>query len=1237
MANKNFEVKHGFTTGNLSIDSSSGNITTTGNISAANVTADNLTSIHNDLSNAISNEISGRRAASADLKSAINTVSNAVSILSVAIANEATTRNTDLTSVNNVISTEIQNRINADNALSNRIDNLVAGGGTLSVNNITTSSINATGDITTSGNLNAGAVYADMFYQNGVAFGLNNVSVVSAALISVSAVLETHINTVSQALSVEINNRISADNALSVRIDGISQNVSVTSADLVSAKSNLYSAINTVSNTLSIETADRISAVNALSVRIDGISQNVSVTSADLVSAKSNLYSAVNVVSNSLSNEIANRSSADNALSVRIDGISQNVSVTSADLASAKSNLYSAIDVVSNSLSNEISVRAAAISNEISIRAAAINVLSNSISVISQALSIEIANRVSIMNRVDDLISNEISVRTAASAALESHINSLSNDLSNELSIRTAASTALESHINTVSNTLSIETADRVSAVNALSSRIDGISQTVSITSADLASAKSDLASAINVVSNALSNETSIRAAAIDMLSSRIISAAAGAVSAAVGQAGAAVSVTSAKYTSGINALSNTISALSNAISATYAPLSSPTFTGTVTAPSATGIAIGTPTLGALAGAVTMTTGTSISNGVAQLNQVISKLLPSQPSSFPNNTALTISGPSQRIMFTAAGSQTNNDLTNISTAAAGTVVYVNRSATYSTNTISTTGPGDSGTITVYRNGSAGGSHVMTIGNTTANVVYYTVTNTTTSSAVVTVASPSSGVLAAGHVVQASASFGGLTANAYYYVTAVSGSLVTLDTYNYSTGVRGAAFSGTTASGGTITLTEKPDAGTYTTNNDSLVLSNNIAYPATSAQRGFWETVDVAASGTSVAAGWNSVQIRHSGAGNTTFGANTTNQGVWYYDNTSGTAPTLASQTFAISSTATINSSTIPHYTSSTSFNLGFVVTWNAGQTGHSSTSSSIITGSSSGAFSAPSSKSYSSLGYTVLPSTTTITTGAGPNSTTFTSSIISGFGAQTNTALVPSCTADNSYSTVTTSLPNLSSIILYKNGTTGSTSYLEETDIYFNSAIGSGSGKAARVVNPDGGTASDNPAFTAGASAFSTLQATDATIVGTGIGTHALKYNTTDYSTGYLPAGPNLSTRGAGAQYFTFKFARTGVSKFNITYASSTGVAGIYCAMPGQTNLTGGNINSWLSLAIDNANSGGCALSGNFSPAATGTQSINCSFGTLSSSNATNNEIWIRIKLTSGQSITALYLGASTV
>ncbi len=260
---------------------------------------------------------------------------------------------------------------------------------------------------------------------------LNNfISAVSADLLSAKNNLQSAINVVSNALSAEIVNRISAGTALGVRIDGISNQVSVTSADLVSAKANLQSAINVVSNALSIETAARISAV-------DLVVSNA--LSAEVV----NRNSAVNVVSNALSAEIVNRVSAGNALSVRVDTVSN------------------------------------AVSNEISNRISAVNVVSNS-------LSIETVNRISADNalsvRVDTVsnaVSAEIVTRAAASAALESHINTVSaavnvvsNAVSAEIVTRAAASATLESHINTVSAAVVV--------ASALATTADGHANTVS-------------------------------------------------------------------------------------------------------------------------------------------------------------------------------------------------------------------------------------------------------------------------------------------------------------------------------------------------------------------------------------------------------------------------------------------------------------------------------------------------------------------------------------------------------------------------------------------------------------------------------------------------------------------------------------------------------------------------------------------------------------------------------------
>lgn len=664
----------------------------------------------------------------------------------------------------------------------------------------------------------------------------------------------------------------------------------------------------------------------------------------------------------------------------------------------------------------------------------------------------------------------------------------------------------------------------------------------------------------------------------------------------------------------------------------------------TISTSNANNIAIGTPQLGILDGAVDMITSTSLTDGVAQLNQILTLLVPLPPPNFPNAQNLTINSTSSRIMFTAAGSQTLNG-TGITTPAAGTIVQVIRGNTFSTSTIADTGPGTRGVITVNRNSSAAVTKTLTYGNTTQTISTFVTGTTAIGSNVVQFTQPSVGVLFPGYLILTggSGAFGGLANNSYYYITAVTSTTLSLSNYNATTGAIGAAFSATSVASGSLSFTSVSDNGTYTSNNTSLVVGDNVAFPTTTP--GFHETIDLSVSGTAVPAGWNTVQIAHAQAGSTTIGANTTNTGLWYYDNSATVAPTFASQTFALNTASLTYSSTIPHYNSSTVYDLGFNLTWNAGQTGHPSTASNVLTTAAVGPWTSAGNKSYAALGYSVLPTSAVVTAGAGPNASTFRTNIISGFGAWTTTTTVPQYTADNSYTTANSALPALGAIILYKTGTTSSTTFLDESNIFFSVAVGGSTTGATRCVNPDVGTAAqDTPAFTAGATLFNsttgTFYSTDATVVGTGTGVNSLRHDVTNYSTGYLPAGPNLSGRtAANAQYFTFRFTRTGVGKFGIVYTTSTGVAAIYCAMPGAngTALKAGNVNSWLNLSIDNSLNGGCALGGNQSAAATGTLTYNCSFGTLSSTDATNNEIWVRIKLNQGQSITSLYLRDSTV
>ena len=159
-----------------------------------------------------------------------------------------------------------------------------------------------------------------------------------------------------------------------------------------------------------------------------------------------------------------------------------------------------------------------------------------------------------------------------------------------------------------------------------------------------------------------------------------------------------------------------------------------------------------------------------------------------------------------------------------------------------------------------------------------------------------------------------------------------------------------------------------------------------------------------------------------------------------------------------------------------------------------------------------------------------------------------------------------------------------------------------------------------------------------------------------LKYDITDYSTGYLPAGPNRSG-DAGVQYLTFAFRRASVSNFDINITAPSGVLGVWIAMPGSridslnsgTGPTSG-LNGWLdcsttklsgtpgSVTASGGNgSDGCALLVGDKIASNTALSggYTMSFGGANSSETTYNVILVRVALVAGQTVTYLGVGAA--
>jgi hypothetical protein len=528
--------------------------------------------------------------------------------------------------------------------------------------------------------------------------------------------------------------------------------------------------------------------------------------------------------------------------------------------------------------------------------------------------------------------------------------------------------------------------------------------------------------------------------------------------------------------------------------------------------------------------AVALTTSTTVTDAISKLNFVLGKLVPPAPPTFPGTNTITISSLSTYRMT----SVTQVDLTgNSRTVAAGTTVAnVRRAASYSTTTVTTVGPGDSGTVGVYKNSTLMGSKAMATGS---------------------------------------------------------------------------------------------QNGTY----GQLVIASDQDYAAiTGDAGGFWESFNASATGSNVSPGWNEVYITHSSG-------TPTNVRWWYFDNSSPGTPVWSVPAITNTSNVVSYSSTVPHYTSSAGFTITANVTRLSGDM--YPTSDSFITGTAAGAFLAPASITYATAGVTT-PLAPNLYVASGSLAVTTTSNIRTGFGSSSTG---PSITVDNSYATAAQAFTSaLAATVLYK---TGTATQIEETSMFIAASVGSGSGNPVRIVNP--GT-TDTPTYTASATAFNsttgTLTANCATVVAA-----TLKHDITNYASGHLPVGPNLSAGRHGAQYYTFKFTRTAVSKFDIKYTGT--MAGLWVALPGSVIDTSSTLNGWLSMGIAYAGSGqpgagtggngsnGCALGGLavFNSAQTN-KSVTATFGTVSSSSTATNEIYVRVRLNSGQTLTALTIEAAT-
>lgn len=183
----------------------------------------------------------------------------------------------------------------------------------------------------------------------------------------------------------------------------------------------------------------------------------------------------------------------------------------------------------------------------------------------------------------------------------------------------------------------------------------------------------------------------------------------------------------------------------------------------------------------------------------------------------------------------------------------------------------------------------------------------------------------------------------------------------------------------------------------------------------------------------------------------------------------------------------------------------------------------------------------------------------------------------------------------------------------------------------------------------DNPSFSSSTNYYTgSVWSGSQTIAGTQeavtrFGT--LSHFTTDLSSGYLPAGPDLNTGRSGAQYFTFAFRRTAMANFTVRLTGT--VSGFFIAAPGTSIDSASSLSGWLDAGTTYGGSGtpgantgsggngsnGCAFTSG-DRIIDGTSYSNDTFTlTLGDQNGTDsfgNQILVRIKLESGDSVTAL-------
>jgi len=476
-------------------------------------------------------------------------------------------------------------------------------------------------------------------------------------------------------------------------------------------------------------------------------------------------------------------------------------------------------------------------------------------------------------------------------------------------------------------------------------------------------------------------------------------------------------------------------------------------------------------------------------------------------------------------------------------------------------------------------------------------------------------------------------------------------------YNASTGILTANINGT--GNGNVTFDGTDNAGTYTSlvvtdeedynllnaSGSSISFNNSIYHP--SLYTGFKAKVSAAANG--IAVGINSFQLSHSITGDT-------NTVEFVKDNIS-TTPTVVTGTITENVGGTKRFiSGIPYYNSgnpSLTISGTTITSW-IGQTYRDTTTPlSVVSGSNLEGTSA-NAITATNYTYSQVDGSTTYLTGGIPNANTGNSSAytignltVPITSSNVRTVEQIGIVSQNVIGSSSTSENTSTAIQVHRASQSG----INENSISVSGSLGTGfSDNAVRIFDFSAET-TDNPVIPAATNFYTNSlysETSDPGVSGTQEATIRLgniEHNITDYSTGFLPVGPDRSG-DTGTQYITIAFRRSVVANFNINITSSTGVSGVWIAAPGTTIDNTSTINGWLDCGIqyggagvpgaDTGNGGngsnGCASTGGDiiadNTALSGSYTM--TLGTENLTNATNNVALIRIALSTNQEVTAL-------